>query len=87
MYVIIVYDMGCERVNSMCKFLRQYLHWIQNSVFEGEVTESELREIRGQIKELIDDNADSVQIFIFSSPKMVQKEVIGIKKSETSNIV
>lgn len=87
MYTIIVYDIGVERVNSVCKFLRRYLNWIQNSVFEGELTESQFREVRVQIKRRINEGADSVLIFIFSSPTMVQKEVIGIKKAETSNIV
>ena len=41
MYVIIVYDIKAERVNKVKSFLRQYLFWIQNSVFEGEASESE----------------------------------------------
>lgn len=87
MYVIIVYDVAVERVNKVCKFLRRYLHWIQNSVFEGELTESEFRKVRAEIKRIIHEESDSVLIFILSSPTMVQKEVIGIKKAETSNIV
>ncbi|MBU4245979.1 CRISPR-associated endonuclease Cas2 [archaeon] len=87
MYTIIVYDIGVERVNKVCKFLRRYLHWIQNSVFEGELTESQLREVKAQIKKRVDESIDSIWIFIVSSPKMVQKELIGIKKAETSNII
>lgn len=87
MYVIIVYDIGVERVNSVCKFLRRYLNWIQNSVFEGELTESELRTVKAEIKKRVKEDTDSVLLFIFSSPHLVQREVIGIKKAETSNIV
>lgn len=87
MYVIIVYDIGVERVNSVCKFLRRYLNWIQNSVFEGGLTESELRKVKAQIKNLVSEDTDSVLLFIFSSPNLVQREVIGIEKAETSNIV
>ena len=43
MYVIIVYDIKVERVNKVKSFLRQYLFWIQNSVFEGESSESEFK--------------------------------------------
>lgn len=87
MYVIIVYDVSVERVNKVCKFLRRYLNWIQNSVFEGELTESQFRKVKAEIKTRVDESIDSVIIFIVSSQSMMQKEVIGIKKAETSNIV
>ena len=45
MYVIIVYDINVDRVNKVKSFLRQHLFWIQNSVFEGDVTESEFEVI------------------------------------------
>ena len=37
-FLQIVYDIKVERVNKVKSFLRQHLFWIQNSVFEGEVT-------------------------------------------------
>lgn len=87
MYVIIVYDVSVERVNKICKFLRRYLNWIQNSVFEGELTESQFREVKAEVKKRINESSDSVLIFIISSQSIMQKEFIGIKKAETSNIV
>ena len=33
MYVIVVYDVGVKRVGKVCKYLRQHLNWVQNSVF------------------------------------------------------
>lgn len=87
MYVIIVYDVSVERVTKVCKFLRRYLNWIQNSVFEGELTESQFRKVKAEIKTRVNESSDSVLIFIVSSQSMMQKEVIGIKKAETSNIV
>ena len=50
MYVIIVYDVNVERVSKVCNFLRQYLNWIQNSVFEGEITKAELLKIKKWIE-------------------------------------
>ncbi len=38
MYVIIVYDAGVKHLNKVRIFLKQYLDWVQNSVFEGELT-------------------------------------------------
>ncbi|MEM7821956.1 MAG: CRISPR-associated endonuclease Cas2 [Candidatus Aenigmatarchaeota archaeon] len=87
MYVIIVYDVSVERVNKVCQFLRQYLNWIQNSVFEGELTESELKKVEIGIKERIDANEDSVIIYQLQTDKVLQKEHIGIKKAEPSLVI
>jgi CRISPR-associated protein Cas2 len=42
MYVIVVYDVGIERLNKVRIFLKQYLNWVQNSVLEGELTKAEI---------------------------------------------
>ena len=42
MYVILIYDVNVKRVGKMLKLCRQYLCWIQNSVFEGEISEAKL---------------------------------------------
>ena len=87
MYVIIVYDVEENRVSKVCKFLRLYLHWIQNSVFEGNITESELKKIKKELKSIIDKNYDSILIFRMKDERYVDKEVIGIEKTEISRIV
>ena len=56
MYVIVVYDVGEKRVGKMLKLCRQYLCWIQNSVFEGELSEAKLRELKLKIKGIIDQS-------------------------------
>jgi CRISPR-associated endonuclease Cas2 len=40
MYVLIVYDVEVKKVTKVHKFLKLHLHWVQNSVFEGELTEA-----------------------------------------------
>jgi len=87
LYVIIVYDISVERVSKVCNFLRQYLNWIQNSVFEGEITEGKLEEIRIGLKEIIDKNEDSILIFTVSSKKWLNKEVLGVEKAPISTII
>ena len=63
MYVIVVYDVGEKRVGKILKLCRQYLCWIQNSVFEGELSEAKLRELKLKIKGIIDQSEDSIIIF------------------------
>lgn len=87
MYVIIVYDAEVGRVNRVCQFLRQYLNWIQNSVFEGELTVAQLEEVRIGLKEIIDKEKDSVLVFTVLQEKLLRKEVIGIEKSPISQVI
>ena len=87
MYVIIVYDVSVERVNKVCQFLKKYLNWIQNSVFEGELSEGELKKVEIGLKEIINHNEDSILIYSFQKEKMVEKNHIGIKKAEQSFII
>jgi len=87
MYVIIVYDVSEKRVNKICNFLRQYMNWVQNSVFEGELTEKELETVKNKIKEIIDEETDSVNFYIFLSEKQVKKTHLGFLKNNISNIL
>jgi CRISPR-associated protein Cas2 len=87
MYVILVYDVGERRVAKVCKFLRRYLLWVQRSVFEGEVTESQLEAIRLGVKKLINKDGDSIYIYKMRSDWNVDKEIIGSEKSPTENVV
>ena len=85
--MVIVYDVGIERVNSIRKFLRMFLNWVQNSVFEGELTRSELERVRFGIKNLVDESEDSVRIYAFRSERVVKRIVIGQEKGFVENIV
>jgi len=86
-YVILVYDVSVKRVNKVCQFLRQYLNWIQNSVFEGEITKSEYFIIKETLKKLINEEEDSVIIYILRSENAMKKICIGIEKTDMSHII
>jgi len=88
MYVILVYDVCEKRVGKALKLCRQYLFHIQNSVFEGEVSEANLTELKIRLQELVEDT-DSVVIFQLESlnPKFISKEIIGVEKRGTDNII
>lgn len=86
MYLILVYDVEQKRVNRIHKFLKRYLNWIQNSVFEGEVIESDFENMKSEIKKLI-KTEDSVIIFRVENSKWLQKEILGKERSEVSRII
>ncbi len=87
MYVVIVYDVSVERVNKVRIFLKQYLDWIQNSVFEGELTKAKLKEIELRLKQIIDEEEDSVIIYIMREEKLLKKKYIGEPKVEVTRIL
>lgn len=87
MYVILVYDVGQKRVAKMLKLCRVYLNWIQNSVFEGEITQVKLRELKARAKSLMDEEEDSMIIFTSRDEKWLDKEVIGREKNELNNFL
>jgi len=87
MYVIIVYDIKVERVNKVKGFLRTQLNWIQNSVFEGEVTPSELAFIKNNLKKIINKNEDSVIIYTLRTEKALKRDVMGIEKAPLDGIL
>ena len=85
MYVIIVYDIGEKRVGKMLKLCRKYLNWIQNSVFEGELSEAKLKELKLKIKTIIDTDEDS--IIIFKMGYNMDKQIIGKERMSTTNFL
>lgn len=87
MYVILVYDIGEKRVGKMLKLCRQYLNWIQNSVFEGDITEIKLKELLLRAKELMKIAEDSIIVFKSRDAKWLEKEVVGREKNELDTFI
>ena len=81
MYVILVYDFGEKRVGKMLKLCRKYLNWIQNSAFEGEISEARLKELLMQSDKFMDKDEDSIIIFSGPSQTSMEKRIIGKERS------
>ncbi|MBO9638179.1 MAG: CRISPR-associated endonuclease Cas2 [Siphonobacter aquaeclarae] len=82
MYVILVYDIGEKRVGRMLKLCRKYLHWIQNSVFEGEMTEAQLQELLMHAGKIMDEKVDSLILFKSRDERWLDKQIIGQERSD-----
>ncbi len=87
MYIILVYDIEEKRVGKMLKLCRRYLNWIQNSVFEGDLTEVKLQELIHEAKKIMKPENDSMIIFTGRQEKWLNKMVIGKEKNELDNII
>ncbi len=87
MYVILIYDVGEKRVGKMRKLCRRYLTWIQNSVFEGEITEVKLKELRAEARRLMDEAEDSLIVFKSRDQQWLEKEIVGVEKGRTDHFL
>ena len=77
MFAILTYDVGQKRVSRVMKICRKYLLHVQNSVFEGTITEARLNKLKAELENKIEKEADSICIYEFDSVKYARKEQIG----------
>lgn len=87
MYVILAYDIGEKRVGKMLKLCRKYLNWIQNSVFEGEITGVKLKELKIKASKIMDEEVDSLIIFKSRQERWLDKEIIGQERNPLDHIL
>lgn len=77
MHMIAIYDVHTKRVGKVLKIFRKYLTWIQNSVFQGEITDAKFEKLKNDLKKVIDKDYDSVVFFRFRSEFQFKKDFIG----------
>lgn len=88
MYIIAVYDINQKRVNKVHNICAKYLNWIQNSIFEGEITLSNLKKFELELKDIIiKEEKDSLIIFKFKRKFDFEKRIIGFEKAPITNIL
>lgn len=86
MYVIAVYDVEAKRCPKMMKLCREYLEHIQNSVFEGEITEGDLEKLKARADNVM-KKEDSFILFSSRNPKWLHKQIVGKDKRSTDNFL
>ncbi|MBO4926715.1 MAG: CRISPR-associated endonuclease Cas2 [Clostridiales bacterium] len=86
MFVILAYDINKKRVAKVLRICRKYLVRVQNSSFEGTITESGLRRLQRELKNAIVPEEDTVVIYELDSCKYVYKYEIGIQEENSSVI-
>jgi CRISPR-associated protein Cas2 len=87
MYIILVYDAAPRRGVKLLKFLRKKLHWVQNSVFEGEVTDSSFSEIQREIGKIINEEEDSIIFYTFDSKNYFDRGILGKERNDTDTFI
>jgi len=86
MYVIIVYDIKDKRVLKVNKYLKRYLIWVQNSVFEGEITEALLEKVIKGLTKIIAET-DSVIVYKLKSNGYLTRVILGNETNNINNVI
>ena len=79
-YVIAVYDVSTDRVAKALKLFRRYLRWVQNSVFEGELTKAQLAELETEARALLEDE-DAVILYELRTTAYAERRTIGPERA------
>lgn len=87
MFVIVVYDVNQKRVAKVLKTCRKYLHWVQNSVLEGDISDATLKQLKMELNQIINKDEDSVIFYHLRTTKYYSREVIGLKKGGDDIII
>jgi CRISPR-associated protein Cas2 len=92
MYVILVYDIsgdegGKKVLPNVFKTCKKYLTHIQNSVFEGELSEGQILKLNRELKKYIRKDIDSVILFKSRNERWLQKEFWAKKDDAMDNFI
>lgn len=88
MFVILYYDVGEKRCSRMLKTCRKHMEWVQNSVFEGEVSEANFEKMISELKKIMkEDEGDSLVLYKFRQMKYYERKVYGADKKGDLNFI
>ncbi len=88
MYIILFYDIADrsqkERDNSRAirKTVEKYLTRVQFSVFEGEMSPSDLKRLKAHLTKVAHKELDSIVIYESTRMNYTDRTVIGVDKNE-----
>lgn len=84
MYVILVYDIEVKRVGKVCRFMKRYLPRVQNSVFEGDLSEAKLERMKVGLMKIIEPPTDAVLLWVARDSKWIDRQILGAEKLPVS---
>jgi CRISPR-associated protein Cas2 len=76
----------CRRKGAL-RTCRQYLHWVQRSVFEGELSAAQHRSLVSAFRQQLDLAYDSIRIYRIGSPHLVQVETLGAELGHPDSVL
>jgi len=87
MFTIMAYDVNVARVSKVLKIGRRYLNWVQNSLFEGELSRAQLEKLKSDLKRVINEEEDSVIFYLLRRRQYMERETMGVEKGGESSFL
>lgn len=87
MYIIGVYDINRKRVQKVMKTFRKHLLHVQNSVFEGEISDKSFAKLNYSLDKIMNRKEDYVIFYKFHHKNVFRKIEKGTSKTIISNII
>lgn len=92
MYIVLVYDIdletgGAKVLRSVFKTCKKFLNHIQNSVFEGEISDAQFMAMKLELKKNLREGIDSCIVFKGRNNKWMEKEFIIKEEDNTGNFL
>ncbi len=87
MFIILAYDVEAKRGAKVMKTAKKYLHPVQKSVFEGHISERNLKSLKEEISGIINPEKDGVVIYRMEWTRQVVKEFIGKHTASDASVV
>lgn len=87
MLVLITYDVstqtaaGVRRLSKVAKVCTNYGQRVQNSVFECLVDGTQFAMLKKQLKDIIDEESDSIRYYILGDNYQKKVEHLGVQKA------
>lgn len=87
MHVVVVYDTAIERNPQILRTCRLYLHHVQRSVFEGQLSPAQFKRFERSVKDVIEDGHDHVVLYAFPPGVTPQRVTWGVQRAAPSDIL
>jgi len=86
-YVVVVYDTAVQRNPKVLRICRKYLHHVQRSVFEGQLSEAQLRRFQAAVEDALDLSYDNVLVYTFPPGTVPRRLEWGAVEPAPSDIL
>jgi len=91
-YIILVYDIKMDKegnkiLRNVFKICKKYLVHIQDSTFEGELSDAQLLKLKNELKFYLRNDADSCIVFKSRSEKWLDKDFWGKKENKVTKFL
>ncbi|MBR2812200.1 MAG: CRISPR-associated endonuclease Cas2 [Solobacterium sp.] len=87
MFVIVSYDVCKIHAAKALKTCRKYLTHVQESVFEGSLSEAQLKRMMKELDGILSPTDDACTIYVMESTRFCTKQSIGKVTSAAETVI